>query len=80
MKTAGITNAYTQIGILSCIGKESGFVPQSETSYSTTANSRIRTIFGARLSSYSEAALTTLKQSDEKFFDAVYGKDATALL
>lgn len=80
MKKKGITNPYTQVGILSCISKESFFTPVNEFWYGTTPNVRIREIFGARVSKYSDDELTTLKKDNEKFFDAVYGKDATKAL
>jgi len=69
----GITNEYAQVGILSVIGKESGFIPQREKSYSYTSNARLRKIFGRRLSKYSDEALTYLKRDDTAFFDAIYG-------
>lgn len=73
-----ITNPYTQIGILSVIGKESGFIPQNEVCYDNTSNSRIRDIFGScRLGKYDEDGLTELKKDCEKFFDAVYGEEAS---
>jgi predicted chitinase len=74
MKDQGITNPYTQVGILSCIAKESGFIPQSELSYSTTENNIIKQKFGTRISSYSDKQLTELKKDDEKFFDAIYNQ------
>lgn len=74
MKEQGITNPYTQVGILSCIAKESGFIPQSELSYSTTENNIIKQKFGTRISSYSDKQLTELKKDDEKFFDAIYNQ------
>lgn len=78
MNEKGITNPYTQIGILSVIGKESGFVPQNEICYDSTSNSRIREIFGScRLGKYDDKGLTVLKKDCVKFFDAVYGKDAS---
>lgn len=81
MNDAGITNPYTQIGILSCIGKESGYMPQNETCYNTTDNSRIREVFGeCRLGIYNDTELTALKKDCVKFFDAVYGPDATPCL
>lgn len=81
MNDAGITNPYAQIGILSCIGKESGYVPQNEICYDSTSNSRIREIFGdCRLGIYNDAELTALKNDCVKFFDAVYGPDATHCL
>lgn len=73
MKEKGITNPYTQIGILSVIAKESGFKPKNEVDYSTTPNSRIRSIFGKRVSKYSDQELDSLKRDPKKFFDVVYG-------
>jgi hypothetical protein len=76
MKNKGITNPYTQIGILSVIGKESDFKSFKEMSYSNTSNSRIRQIFGNRVSKYSDSELNDIKKDDSKFFDLVYGKDS----
>jgi murein DD-endopeptidase MepM/ murein hydrolase activator NlpD/predicted chitinase len=76
MKNKGITNPYTQIGILSVIGKESDFKSFKEMSYSNTSNSRIRQIFGNRVSKYSDSELNDFKKDDSKFFDLVYGKDS----
>ncbi len=75
MKTNNITNPYTQIGILSVISKESGFVPKSELWYWKTSIADIRAIFGDRVSKYSDGELDALKKDDNKFFEAVYGKD-----
>lgn len=76
MNDIGITNPYTQIGILSVIDKESGFKVFKEIGYSNTSNSRIRDVFGSRASKYSDEELTDLKQNDEDFFEAMYGKDS----
>lgn len=59
--------------VMGVVGGESGFQTLKEASYKTTSNDRIRAIFGSRVSNYSETALTALKQSDENFFNAVYG-------
>jgi predicted chitinase len=75
-KQAGVTNTKSLIGMLCTIGKESGFIPKDEISYSTTSNSRIRSIFGARVAKYNDGELTQLKQNDEEFWDAVYGPEA----
>ncbi len=72
MNKAGITNVHTQAAILDVVSKESGFYPQSETSYKDTSNVRIRKNFGSRVPS-DDAALNILKQNDVAFFDAVYG-------
>ena len=73
MNEKGITNPITQSAILAVVSKESAFVPRSESSYRNTENSRIRKIFGSRVQQYNEAELTTLKNNDEAFFNAVYG-------
>jgi predicted chitinase len=75
-KKRGITNPNTLVGILSIVGKESGFVPKSENSYANTSNSRIRKIFGnARLGKdkYSDAELSRIKKDPATFWEAVYG-------
>lgn len=69
-------DGYTQeaaAAVMGVVGGESGFKTFKETSYRTTSNARIRQIFGSRVSAYSESALEALKQSDENFFNAVYG-------
>lgn len=76
MRRHSITNPYTQKAILGVIGKESGFIPQSELSYSKTDNSRIRKIFGSRVKGLSDAQLSEAKKDDVKFFDLVYGPEA----
>lgn len=80
MERQGITNKYAVVGILSTIGKESGFIPKNEVTYSNTDNSRIRKIFGKRVKELSDDELTQLKKNDIAFFDKVYGKDAKAAL
>lgn len=74
MNEAGITNPYTQVGILSVINKECNFKPKSEVSYATTSNSRIRKIFGKRVAGYSDSELNALKSDMRKFFNVVYAK------
>jgi len=73
MNRQGVTNEFAQVGILSVIGKESGFIPQREKSYRNTSNARLRSLFGVRLSKLSEAELTTLKSNDIAFYDVIYG-------
>lgn len=73
MNRQGITNEFAQVGILSVIGKESGFIPQCEKSYRNTSNERLRKLFGKRLKRFSEDELTALKKNDELFFDYIYG-------
>jgi putative chitinase len=76
MKRHGITNPYTQKAILGTVGKESGFVPKNEIGYGNTPNDRIRKIFGKRIT-VSDAELESIKKDDVKFFDMVYGQNAT---
>ena len=73
MKKKGITDPKAQVGILSVIAKESGFKPKDEISYSSTSNSRIRSIFGKRVAKYSDQELESIKKDPKKFFDVVYG-------
>jgi predicted chitinase len=73
MNKHGITNPYTQRAILGVIGKETGFAPRNETSYSNTAASRIRGIFGSRVGSMTDAQIDQLKKNDEAFYNKVYG-------
>lgn len=73
MNASGITNPYSQAGLLSIVSKESGFIPRNETTYANTSNERIRKIFGSRVASLSEEQLTALKKDDAAFYDQVYG-------
>ncbi|MGZ4038467.1 MAG: glycoside hydrolase family 19 protein [Bacteroidia bacterium] len=72
MRRVGITNLFTQAAILAIISKETNFVWKAENGYSTTSNTRIRSIF-PQLAHLSEQQLTTLKANDVAFFNAVYG-------
>ena len=72
MTDKGITDPLTQIGILSVISKECNFKPKSEVPYDTTSNSRIKGIFGSRVSSLSDSELDALKSKPEDFFNLVY--------
>jgi len=74
MNKSGIKDPLTQIGVLSVISKESNFRPKSEVSYANTSNSRIRKIFGSRVSKYSDSEMDSLKKNPEKFFNVVYAK------
>ena len=75
MEDNGITNPYTQVGILSVIGKESGFVPKSEDTYCGSDEDRIIKVFKSR-----GRKCKSLKCDDEKFFECVYGVDSGASL
>lgn len=74
MNKEGITDPYAQVGILSVIKKESGFIPKSEVSYSKTSNGRLRKLFGKRLEKYSDSELDELKKDDRKFYNVIYAK------
>ena len=71
MNAEGITNPYTQAGILAVISKESSFLPKSEKPYSGTSNDRIRKIF-SRTKPLNDTQLTKIKADPKKFFDLVY--------
>lgn len=72
MTKLGISNPNIQIGILSVISKECNFKPKGEISYAGTPNSRIRSIFGNRVSKLSESQLNDLKSNPKNFFNLVY--------
>jgi putative chitinase len=72
MNDFGITDPMAQIGILSVIGKESNYIPKSETSYSNTGISRIRSLFGRRVSHLSDDDIDKLKKDDKKFYNLIY--------
>jgi predicted chitinase len=75
MDRHGITDKNMRAAIQGVIGKESGWAPKNEISYSGTSNSRIREIFGKRVSGLSDTELDSLKKNDTKFWDRVYGSD-----
>jgi predicted chitinase len=72
LKKDGFTDEATA-AVMGVVGGESGFKTFKEASYKTTANSRIRAIFGSKLGNMSDSELDKLKQSDEAFFNKVYG-------
>lgn len=76
MDKYGIVNPYTRSAILGVVAKESGFKPKGEYSYKNTSNSRLRELFGSRISGLSESQLASLKKDDIGFYDRIYGKDA----
>lgn len=76
MKEKGITDPLAQIGMLSVVKKESNFKPKGEVSYANTDNSRIRKIFGSRVSKFSDSELSKLKSNAKDFFNLVYAKIA----
>ena len=80
MNKQGVTNKYAIIGILSTIGKESGFIPQNEIGYSGTPNKNIRKHFGQRVKDLSDSELDVLKANTPAFFDKIYGMTATKAL
>jgi hypothetical protein len=61
-----------QAAILATIGKESGFIPQSEIGYGSTPNNSIRNTFSST-KRLSDNELNKLKSNDEAFFNYVYG-------
>lgn len=73
-KKQGVTNVYTQAAILAIISKESSFIPTVEKGYGNTSTARIKSIFGSKLSSMTDAEVDALKKDDRKFFNLIYGK------
>jgi len=72
MDDFGITDPMAQIGILSVIGKETNYIPKSETSYSNTSPSSIRKLFNKRVLHLSDDEIDKLKKDDEKFYNLIY--------
>jgi len=72
-KKHGITNPIAIIGLLSVIGKESGFIPKSEYSYRNTGLSRLRHVFGKKLKHLSDQEVLELRKDDVAFYDVIYG-------
>jgi len=72
-KEKGITNAIFQAGLCGIVSKESDFVPKGEGSYASTTAARIRTIFGSRFKSYTDAQIDVIKKDQKQFFSIVYG-------
>ena len=75
MDRHGLTDKNIRAAIQGVIGKECGWVPEEEESYSNTSNDRIRSIFGKRVQDLSDNDLTALKSNNTKFWDRVYGVD-----
>jgi predicted chitinase len=76
LKKYGIVNPLVHQAILGVISKESGFnISRSEIPYDRTPNSRIRELFGERVSGLSDDELDALKKNTTKFWDRVYGSD-----
>lgn len=71
MNKHGITNQFTQAGLLAIASKESNFKLVGEISYANTDNSRIRKIF-KRTRQLTDAELNRVKKSKEDFFNLVY--------
>lgn len=82
LKKFGIVNPHVQTGILAVVQNEGSFTPHSEIGYANTPVSRVRAIFGARVSAFSDSDLTDLKSNDQNFFSFVYanmlGNNATS--
>jgi predicted chitinase len=75
MDRHGITDKNMRAAMQGVIGKESGWTPKNEQPYNTTSNDRIKSIFGKRVASLSDAELNALKADTNKFWDRVYGPD-----
>jgi predicted chitinase len=69
-----VTNAFLQKAILANIQKECGLIPKEENlNYCGTSNTRIRSIFGKRVSSLSEEDLSRIKCNIQEFTELIYG-------
>jgi hypothetical protein len=77
----GFKNKVVQDAIVIICFKESGFLAKVEWCYSKLDapggnTAKVRGIFGARLSKYTDAQVLALLDNCKEFFDAVYGKPA----
>jgi predicted chitinase len=72
MDRHGITNEFARKAILGVVSKESPDL-RPEVDYSKTSNSRIREVFGSRVSELSDSQLNALKANPTNFWDRVYG-------
>jgi predicted chitinase len=72
MDRHGITNDFSRKAILGVVSKESPNL-KPEVDYSGTSNSRIREVFGSRVSELSDSQLNALKSNPTAFWDRVYG-------
>lgn len=72
-KSLGITNPHSLIGLLTVVGKESGFKPKSEYSYSGTGIASLRKHFRGPLKHLTDAEVNKLKMDDVAFYDVIYG-------
>lgn len=78
IKEAGIKDENSIIGLLSVIGKESGFTPIRETTkYLPDNENAIRKIFGA-LTDYAGDIVNLKKKREKDFYNLVYGPDSKA--
>lgn len=73
LKAAGITNRKVRIAIIALVNTEGGFQCKEELSYSKTSASRLRKIFGQRLTTYTDEELDSLKKDDIAFYEIIYG-------
>lgn len=76
---AGIRDPRFLASVVGNVLKECGGISQSENlaGYANTANDRIRTVFGSRVTNYTDAQLNELKKDPVKWGDVVYGKDTS---
>jgi predicted chitinase len=72
-KQQGITDHKFVAAVLANVLKECGGITKSEYSYRNTDVARLRTVFGRRLSPYSDAELERIKTNDVEFYDIIYG-------
>ena len=75
MDEQNVTDPSLRAGIAAIAGGESGFRPRSEVGYGHTDVSRIRALFGSRVTDLSDDALRDLATRDQDFFNTVYGGD-----
>jgi len=73
MNSRGWLDNDYRAGLAAIVGGESNFEPKYELGYTHTSNSRIRRIFPSRVKGMSDEELNAVKESDETWFNFVYG-------
>lgn len=73
MDRQGMTDNDLRAGTAAIAMGESLMTPHTETPYTHTDNSRIRQVFGSRVSGMSDTQLNIVKANPVAFFNTVYG-------
>ena len=76
LKKAGITNKFSQAGIMAVSAKETGLKPQGEISWSTTPVYHAKDIFKDKIAALTDKQIEKMMKVDADWFDYLYGGQA----